>query len=63
MATVHIACVLERLRQGFIVRVHDDGGPGLYFADIGDHLNRSKDMIYVTLVCYSATVFSTANDF
>jgi len=50
LATVHIACVLARLIQGFIVHVNDDGGATYYFADIGNHLNRSKDMIYITLV-------------
>lgn len=50
LATAHIALVLSRLIQAFIVHVNDDGGAILYLADISQPLNRSKDMIYITLI-------------
>jgi len=53
LATAHIGCVLARLIQGFIVHVNDVGGPIMYFADIAKPLNRSKDMIYITLVSFA----------
>jgi len=61
LATVHIACILARLIQAFIFHVNDAGGASFYLADIGNHLNRSKDMIYITLVGYS--VFNAIKDF
>ena len=50
LSTAHIGLVLARLIQGFIVHVNDEGGSILYFADIGQPLNRSKDMIYISVV-------------
>ena len=50
LATTHISIVLARTIAAFIVHVNDDGGAIAYLADIGQPLNRSKDMIYVTLV-------------
>ena len=50
LATAHISLVLSRLIQAFVVHVNDDGGAIIYLADIAQPLNRSKDMIYITLV-------------
>jgi len=60
LATVHIACILARLIHAFIFHVNDAGGASLYLADIGNLLNRSKDMVYITLVGYS--LFNAIND-
>ncbi|KAH8101905.1 hypothetical protein BXZ70DRAFT_1063915 [Cristinia sonorae] len=49
LATTHIGLILARLIQAFIVHVNDIGAV-MYLADIGQHLNRSKDMIYVTSI-------------
>jgi len=50
LATAHIGLVLARLIQGFIVHVNDEGGAILYLADAAQPLNRSKDMIYISVV-------------
>ncbi|PAV19446.1 hypothetical protein PNOK_0438000 [Pyrrhoderma noxium] len=50
LATAHISLVLSRLIQAFVVHVNDDGGAIIYLADIAQPLNRSKDMIYITLI-------------
>ncbi|KAI0345458.1 hypothetical protein BDW22DRAFT_1426156 [Trametopsis cervina] len=46
LSTVHVSLALQRLITGFVTIQ----GPGtiLYFADIGQPLNRGKDMIYIT---------------
>ncbi|KAF8968800.1 hypothetical protein BDZ97DRAFT_1790714 [Flammula alnicola] len=50
LATSHISLVLDRLIQAFVVHVNDDGGAILYLANIATPLNRSKDMLYVSLI-------------
>jgi hypothetical protein len=47
---VHISLILARLIQAFIVHVDKEGGAILYLANIGDPLNRAKDMVYISLV-------------
>ncbi|KAF8509049.1 hypothetical protein JB92DRAFT_2814410 [Gautieria morchelliformis] len=56
LATAHISCVLARIIQAFIVHINDEGGAILYLADIGQPLNRSKDMIYVTMIVLADTI-------
>jgi len=50
LATVHVSITLARNIEAFIKHITDEGGAVLYLADIGQPLNRSKDMIYVTLI-------------
>ncbi|KAI0072735.1 hypothetical protein K474DRAFT_1667460 [Panus rudis PR-1116 ss-1] len=51
LATAHISFVVIRLIQAFIVHVNDaDQGAIMYLADIGQPLNRSKDMVYITSI-------------
>jgi len=50
LATVHISFILARLIQAFIINVDKEGGAILYLANIGDPLNRAKDMVYISII-------------
>jgi len=54
LATTHISLVLARAIQGFIN--HDEGNTVLYFADIARPINRSKDMVYITMIVLADSV-------
>ncbi|KAH8101903.1 hypothetical protein BXZ70DRAFT_84752 [Cristinia sonorae] len=49
LATTHIAFILSRLIEAFIVHVNEEGAV-MYLADIGRPLNRAKDMVYITTI-------------
>ncbi|KAJ3576415.1 hypothetical protein NP233_g451 [Leucocoprinus birnbaumii] len=55
LATAHVSLTLARNINAFIVHVQDQGAV-LYLADIGQGLNRSKDMIYITEIVLADVV-------
>jgi hypothetical protein len=50
LATAHISLVLVRLINAFIFNGDTPDGAIIYLANIAISVNRSKDMIYITLV-------------
>jgi hypothetical protein len=51
LATAHISLVLERILYAFIIAAKEaPDGAIFYLADIAEPINRSKDMIYVSLI-------------
>ncbi|KAJ3563353.1 hypothetical protein NP233_g8994 [Leucocoprinus birnbaumii] len=55
LATTHVSLTLVRNIEAFIVHVQNPG-PVLYLADIGQGINRSKDMIYITEIVLGDSV-------
>jgi hypothetical protein len=50
LATSHISIILVRIINAFIYNGGKPLGATLYLANIAEPINRSKDMIYVSLV-------------
>jgi gamma-glutamyl-gamma-aminobutyrate hydrolase PuuD len=50
LATAHISIILVRIINAFIIHGGKPLGATLYLANIAEPINRSKDMIYVSLV-------------
>ncbi|KAH8110286.1 hypothetical protein DFH11DRAFT_798201 [Phellopilus nigrolimitatus] len=48
LATTHVFIALRRMIIALILRRNTPSGPIAYLADIGDSLNRAKDLIYIT---------------
>jgi hypothetical protein len=50
LATSHISIILVRIINAFIYNGGKPLGATMYLANIAEPINRSKDMIYVSLV-------------
>lgn len=50
LATVHVFIALRRIVVALIFLQNKPPGPIPYLANIGDPLNRAKDLIYITNV-------------